>query len=480
MIRDLDRLSDERFDLLIIGGGIVGAGIARDAALRGLKTALIDQGDVANGTSSRSSKLVHGGLRYLERAEIRLVRESCVEREILLRIAPHLVQPLPMMIPCYRGRGRPAWKVRAGLAVYDALAGGRVPADRRHRMLAPPEMRRLEPALSADRLEGGGMYFDCRMNDARLCLETLIDAVEHGAAAANYVRAADLMKSGGRIVGAAAEDVESGREIKITASVVVNATGPWADALRLIDQPVARPLVRKTRGVHLVTKRLTGSVGLALTARSDGRLFFVLPFEDRYSLIGTTDTDSAEDPGRPAVEDADVTYLLGETAEYLPTAGISQDDILGSFAGLRTLINTPGHPSKVSREDLIEISRSGLISVIGGKFTTYRAMSERVVDQVCGALDRPRGRCRTRECFFGATPAGRDRKAAAIAEILRDDPSLSQEIIPGSGVIRAEAVYAARHEMARQPLDFFRRRTTLALTHRLQDFQDRGLLSEWF
>lgn len=470
--RDTAQLGTGTFDVLIIGGGIIGAGVARDAALRGIRVALVDQGDFGSGTSSRSSKLVHGGLRYLEHFEFRLVYEACRERQILLRIAPHLVQPIPILFPCYRGIGRPLWKVRCGLAFYDMLAGDR--SIRRHRMLPAEQIRNMEPNLSLNDLDGAGLYYDCRMNDARLCLENILAADQAGACVANYVRLEGLAKCNGRIAGADVRDLETGMEIHVRAKVVVNATGPWADRLRLLDDPAADPLVRKTRGIHLVTRRILNSAGLAWTARTDGRLLFLMPFDDQHSLIGTTDTDSLEDPAGPAVEDADVGYLLSEVNDVLSGTGISRKDVKGAFAGIRTLISRRGDPASLSREYNIEESQAGLISVIGGKYTTYRAMAARTVDRVMRRLGLPNGRCQTTDALPSAPDGGFEERVMGryglrVADVMAcadGDPGLREEMFEKSGVVWAEVLYALRFEMARHPMDFLRRRTTLCLTRR--------------
>ncbi|OGH61052.1 MAG: hypothetical protein A3G34_17205 [Candidatus Lindowbacteria bacterium RIFCSPLOWO2_12_FULL_62_27] len=458
MNRDTGRLRSESFDLLVIGGGILGAGVARDAALRGLRVALVDQGDFGSGTSSRSSKLVHGGLRYLEHAEFRLVAEACRERDILLRIAPHLVEPLPVLFPCWRGFGRPLWKIRLGLVLYDFLAGPRV--IQRHRMLWPESLRALEPAVNQDRLEGAGLYYDCRMNDARLCLENVIAAVQAGVAAANYVRVAGLEKSKGCVTGARCEDLETAQEFFVRASVTVNATGPWADAIRALDDPGGPPTVRRTRGIHLITGALLRSHGLTWTARSDGRVLFLLPFGSRHSLIGTTDTDSGEDPAEPRIEPEDVSYLLSEVSEVLSGVSLSTSDVTGAFAGIRTLLRNDGGPSSVSREYRILESRSGLISVIGGKYTTYRAMADRVVRQVFRRLRRP------------IPPGQTERPLPGVAR-QEDRRTQTGEIVSGSGVCWEDVSRALDHEMARRPMDFLRRRTNLGLICR----PDEGILA---
>lgn len=478
MNRDAARLGDGPYDLLIIGGGIIGAGAARDAATRGLRVALIEQGDFGGGTSSRSSKLVHGGLRYLEQGAIRLVREACREREVLLRIAPHLVRPLSFVFPCYRGIGRPLWKVRAGLAMYDLLAGTRV--IRRHKILSVDETLRREPSLEPRNLEGAGLYYDCRMNDARLCLENILAAADAGAVVANYVRLTRFTQSNGLLDGAVAVDLESGGEIRIQARAAINAAGPWTDEIRFLDNPESPPVIRKTRGIHLVLPKLQTSGAIAWTARSDGRLLFLLPFDGAFSLLGTTDTDSREDPARPGIDPAEVEYLLTEVNEIHAGAKLRREDVLSAFAGLRTLIAGPGSPSRVTREYKIEETRSGLLSVIGGKYTTYRSIAAQVVDRALDRLGLPGRPCKT-DTKLPSAPDGDLEEYIAAAE--RQSPgrghlihrygtramdvmrAAREEIFPGCGVEWGEVSYAIEFEMARRPIDFLRRRTALCLTH---------------
>lgn len=484
MKREFDRIASESYDLLVIGGGIIGAGIARDAALRGWRVLLVDKGDFANGTSSRSSKLIHGGLRYLENGELKLVREACGERRSLLEIAPHLVWPLPLVLPVYRGRGRPLWQVRAGLELYDRLAGDKNIGA--HRMLDPGQIARLQPGIDTHELEGGGLYLDCQMNDARLCIENIADAADAGAVALNYAEVVAFEFSVGRIVGAVVRDGYSGRESSVRAAVTVNATGPWADSIRHLSEPDAEPLVRRTKGVHLLTRRLT-ELGIAFHARRDNRFMFILPYGKRHTMIGTTDTDSAEDPGYPSVEERDVEYLLSEAAGIFPHSNLSRANITGAFAGLRTLVRRPGHPSSVSREYRIETDRNGLISIIGGKFTTYRLEAKRVAD-----LARKRlgfgAPCRTDSTPLACAPGPHDLdelsvtnrgrlsiemvtrlwrryggRAKFVLDLLDRDASLADEISPGSWVIWAELVHTVEREMVMSPIDFFRRRTAYAL-----------------
>lgn len=456
MRRDSAALRDGVFDILVVGGGIVGAGIARDAALRNLRVALVEQDDFASGTSSRSSRLIHGGLRYLEHGDIRLVRESCRERRILLQIAPHIVEPISLLFPCYPDSPRPLWKIRAGLALYDFLAGDSSIA--RHRIISAHEVERMEPGIRTDGMRGAGLYSDCRMDDARLCLENILDAVHAGAAAGvsavNYCRVVEWIREGGRVIGAMCEDMETGGTIPVRARVVINATGPWADSLRRMETPAARLCVRQTQGIHLLVPRLTSCSGIAVTARRDGRLIFVLPYDHRHSMIGTTDTDFAGDPNDACVRSEDVEYLISEVNGLLRGRTLTKADVRSAFAGVRTLIQMEGNASDVSREYAIEESPGGILSVIGGKYTTYRVMARRVVDRACKRL-----RCQL--------PCVTDRplgSAPKSSRMVYDRPEDGEEIVPGSGVIWAEVEYAIRCEMACRPMDFLRRRTGLCLT----------------
>ena len=295
----LTAMGAEPVDVLIVGGGIVGAATAREAALRGLRTALVDRGDFAGATSSESSRLVHGGLRYLEHGDLRLVREASRERAVLLRIAPHLVRPLGFVFPLYRGGRIPAWQLRAGLWVYDALAGFR--NTRMHRWLRPRRVSQVEPRLRTKGLVGAGLYYDAQTDDARLALATLRSAVSAGALVANYAAVTSLLKSDGDLRGAVVEDALGTETLSVHARTVVNATGPWVDRLRRLDDPAAAPLLRATKGVHVTVSRarLGHTHAIAFLSPVDGRVMFVLPWGD-LSYIGTTDTDEDVPRRRPA------------------------------------------------------------------------------------------------------------------------------------------------------------------------------------
>ena len=493
---DLDAVAAQSVDLLVIGGGVTGAGIARDAAMRGFSTALVDAGDFGRGASSRSSRLVHGGLRYLEHGWLRLVFESSRERAILLRIAPHLVQPAPFLFPVHAASRVGRWTIGAGLWLYDALSLFRnVHA---HRSLGRTGVRRLEPALRDQDLKGGAVYWDAQCDDARLTLATVRSAHRHGARVANYVAVTGLEKASGRVRGVVVEDRVTGERRTLHAHVVVNATGPWSDAVRRLDEPAAAPLLRPTKGSHVVVprQRIGHTAALTLTSPLDGRVIFVLPWGD-FSIIGTTDTDVTEVLDEPLADAADVTYLLRSANAYFPNARLNPDDVVAAWAGYRPLLNVPGTTSTaaVPREHRVVEGVSGLITIAGGKLTTYRSMAAEVVDLVARRLRAVDGRPLARAAATGAEPLpggevadldllARDltdegfddglaralvgrygSEAAAVANLVRREPALRERIVPGLPAIAAEVIHQARREMAMTVADVMIRRTHLYHTH---------------
>jgi glycerol-3-phosphate dehydrogenase len=491
MKRDTDGLKDGEFDLLVLGAGITGAGVALDAQLRGLRVALIDKGDFGGATSCASSKLAHGGLRYLEYGEIRLVYEALRERGLLLRNAPHLVRPLRFVLPFRTGdRVRP-WRWRAGLLLYDLLAGSA--SIRRARALAVGRLCREFPALHNNGLVGAAEYHDAQMDDARLCLEVTRSAWLHGARVANHVEAIAFERESGRITGVQAIDRLTGAELRIRAKVALNAAGPWVDAVRRLAGDVGQPLLAPTKGVHLVApgRRLTAA--FLLLHPADGRVFFVIPWLGK-TLIGTTDTDWTGAPDDAGADDDDVAYLLTGHNHYFDPP-LTRADLLGSFAGLRPLLRTAGtSPSARSREYRIVEGQDGLLTVAGGKYTTYRAMAEAITDLVMRRLGLRR-RCRTRAFRLDGAPAGDwarfaeealaelcahhhlkpatarhllDRygcRAVNVAAYLDRDPALVKPVIESEPDLWAEFAYQRDHEMAVTPADFLLRRTRLGLFH---------------
>ena len=400
MKRQLDAFTDGTFDLCIVGGGITGAGVALDAATRGWRVALIDRSDFASGTSSASSKLIHGGLRYLEYGHLALVHEALVERGRLLRNAPHLVQPLPFVLPFYQGQRIAPWKWRLGLTLYDLLAGRQNIA--RSRRLSRRQIQASFPSLRQSDLLGGALYHDALMDDARVCLAVLQTAARHGAVLANYVEAVAFEQPNGPIVGVRTVDRVNGQSFVIRSRAVLNAAGPGADALCTLAGDAGGPHLQPTKGVHLIAPARGHLAACLLLHPRDGRVFFVIPWYGK-TLIGTTDTFPASGSNALHVEAAEIAYLLEGHNHYFEPA-LDAAEVMGTFAGLRPLIRTqPGEPSSLSREFRLVTSPSGLVSALGGKFTTFRQMAETITDFLGQRLGKRR-RCLTRELPLVGTP----------------------------------------------------------------------------
>ena len=383
-----ERVGAERFDLIVIGGGIIGAGAARDAALRGLKVAVVEAVDLASGTSSRSSKLVHGGLRYLEQFEFGLVFESVSERQVLQSIAPHLVHPLGFLFPIFDHSPVSLTKLRLGLIVYDGMSLLRSP--KVHRYLNPKRMAAQAPELNRDGLQGGPLYYDCMTDDARLTLESGLDAERAGAAILTHARVVGLTRDdAGRVNGVEVEDhlgPDAGaRRVTIQGAAVLNATGPWTDSTRGTED---RPVLRTTKGVHIVvpSKRLPLEHTVVVLHPVDGRVMFVIPWGTE-TYIGTTDTDFDGDPRDVAADGEDVRYILEAVDSYFPEVHLSPDDVIATWAGLRPLIRQDGvSESSVSREHKILVDDDGLVTIAGGKLTTYRRMGDEVIGTIVGEM----------------------------------------------------------------------------------------------
>jgi glycerol-3-phosphate dehydrogenase len=385
-------LAAREFDVLVIGGGITGCGIARDAALRGLSVALVEKSDFASGTSSRSSRLIHGGVRYLEHGHLHLVFESSAERRRLLRLAPHLVRPLEFTWPVYRGARIPRWKLGAGLMLYDLLALFRNVG--RHHRLSRDAVLAREPTLRADDLLGGASYFDAATNDARLTLANAIGAAEAGAVVMNHAPVTALSMERGRVVGATVQDALTQATVDVRARVVVNATGPWSDALRRLDASPSggtATRVRGSKGAHIAVPRtrIGNRDAVTLLSPSDGRVFFVLPAA-HHAIVGTTDTFTESSPDDARASNDDVRYLLDAANAFFPNAKLTGADVVGAWAGIRPLLPAAADtPGALSREHAVATSASGLISITGGKLTTYRVMARDVVRVVLRRLQKP-------------------------------------------------------------------------------------------
>ena len=476
------RLDTQPFDLLVIGGGIVGAAIARDAAMRGLSVALVEQGDFASGTSSKTSKLIHGGLRYLEQGHLRLVFEGLRERQTLRTIAPGFVLPLELMLPVFDGGRRPAWQVNAGLALYDLLALGR--RVRPHRMASARRALRLEPRLRVDGLHAAGLYGDCLMDDARLCLATVLQAIRFQAVCCNYVRLRELLTAQGRVCGGAVEDRITGRTYEVRARAVVNAAGPWADTIRRLSDAGAASRLAPTKGSHLLVPRVADHT-LFAEARADGRMFFVLPWGE-YSLVGTTERQVTQPLDALSAEPDEVGYLLEELNRLLPGSHIREDAVLATYAGARPLLAHAGSATRASREHRIEIDARGLVSVLGGKFTTHRLMAEHAVDLIAQTLRWRAERCLTDQvslldeshpvlldhwhALTRRTDPGQlahwlARYGVAAVRILHAidrDATLGRPVCPHHDVVAAELLHAFEDELACTLTDVLARRTRIA------------------
>lgn len=474
----------ETFDLVVIGGGITGAGVALDAASRGYAVALVERDDYASGTSSRSSKLVHGGLRYLQNFDLGLVREALLERSLLVNLAPHLVKPLPLLVPAFEGK-RPDRLVGVGLNMYDVMAVDRLRrrgdedwSPDRHRIIEAEEVRELLPALVPRDPTSAYLFYDCQTDDARLVLTVLGEAERYGAVCANRVEVTGLLDSG----GVEAVDRVSGRTLRVRADNVINATGVWADRIRpeelYAEEEV--PRIRPSRGTHLTLARedLDVRAGAVIPA-GDNRTIFVLPWLGR-TLVGTTDNDYEGPLEHVSPDEGDIAYLLDAVNGYFGTS-LGPADITGAYAGVRPLIST-GDPKKsvdISRKAELYETSSGLVTITGGKLTTFRRMAKMAVDRIVEreAREAP---CRTHEIPLGmpardedlegldpetrALLAGRYGHAATqVLALVRERPELGERISPDLPDLVAEAVQAVRAEQALTVADVLLRRTRLGL-----------------
>jgi len=386
--RAINALARAPLDVLIIGGGIVGSGIARDAALRGLRVGLVEQHDFAAGTSSRSSRLLHGGIRYLAQGRVGLVHEASVEKKIIRHIAPHLAEPLPFIFPTYRDNKNWAlWKLKIGVKIYDLLCRGRNLGN--STWLSRAETLQKTPGLSAAGLMGAVRYYDGFTNDARLVMDTLRSAAKSGATLLNYTRFNDATRRGD-FWNCETADALTGQKLAVSARTMVNATGPWADGL-----PHSRVKLRVSKGVHLVVDRARVPVADTVVMTEGKRILFAIPWGER-TILGTTDTDYQGSPDRVLAGRPDIRYVLEVTNRFYPQAKLTERDVISSWAGLRPLIaNANGSPSDISRSHEIRNPEPGWWDVAGGKLTTYRLMAEQTVDQIVKALGRKTARCRT-------------------------------------------------------------------------------------
>lgn len=389
----IERLRTEQFDLLVIGGGATGLGAAVDAAARGYRTALIEASDFAKATSSRSTKLIHGGVRYLRQGNIALVREALYERTLLHRNAPEIVHELPFIVPAYGFLDFAYYS--AGVKAYDVLAGDSAFA--RSRVLSPRTAKTHIPALDTQRMRAAVMYTDAQFDDARLALAIARTASEQGAALANYVRADAFIEQHGRVCGAMAQDAETGERFAISARGVLNAAGIFVDDLRRIDDPQAKPLLTFSRGSHIVLPSSTlgeASTALLVPRTADGRVLFAIPWND-HTLVGTTEVAADGAELEPRATDPEIAYILSTLNTYLRRPA-SERDILSAWAGLRPLVKRREVPTaRLSREHVVDVSKTGLVSIAGGKWTTYRKMAQDAVDVAAAQAGLPAASCVT-------------------------------------------------------------------------------------
>lgn len=504
----LESVAGQHFEVVVIGGGITGAAVALDAASRGYSTALLEGRDYGFGTSSKSSKMIHGGLRYLENFDLGLVREALVERQLMVRLAPHLVYPTPYLVPSFDG-DRPDRRISLGLNAYDVLASGRrgggppLPGERRrlgrpaeaeggwspdrHRTVDGEEAVAMAPALAERSPDSAFLFYDCQTDDVRLLLTALEEAERYGAVCLNGAQVNEVSASGLRVDRVAFTDSESGERVVVGADNVVNATGVWADLIRPgeIESDEGVPQIRPSRGTHLLlpTESLDMGQAACVLPAGDGRSIFALPWYDR-TLVGTTDLDYEGPLDSVEAPESDLEYLLDAVNDFFD-ASLTDSDVVGAYAGVRPLIST-GDPKKsvdISRRAELYETSSGMLTITGGKLTTWRRMGQQVIDRVVERAGR-NAPCLTAEIPLGMelAPAELDRpdgvseesvaqlafryghQARSILDLARDDPALAAPVVPGRPDLMAEVAWAVDAQQARSLEDVFLRRTRLGLT----------------
>jgi glycerol-3-phosphate dehydrogenase len=464
------RSNPEAWDFIIIGGGATGLGCAVDAASRGYKTALVERSDFAKGTSSRSTKLVHGGVRYLQQGNFSLVIEALKERGILRQNAPHLVSNLPLIVPTYEWWEAP-W-TGIGLKLYDVMAGKL--GFGKSQLLSREETLALIPTIEQSGLHGGIIYYDGQFDDARLAINLATTAVNQGATLVNYVNVSGLLKKKDLVNGVLAVDLETGEKLKLIGKAVINATGPFCDAIRVMDAPDAAPVINPSQGVHIMLPRsfLPGNTAILVPNTHDGRVIFLIPWRNCV-MVGTTDTPIDQIPIEPAAREEEIQFLLEYAARYL-SRDPTRSDVLSVFTGVRPLVGDvrDENTAKLSRDHSILISRSGLLTVTGGKWTTYRKMAEDTIDKALVLAGLEFAPCVTERLqihgyhrhaaeFKELSWYGSD--APAIQVLIQQNQKLGIPLHPDLPVIGAEVVWAVRAEMARTVEDVLSRRTRCLL-----------------
>jgi glycerol-3-phosphate dehydrogenase len=458
--------SSQVWDCIIIGGGATGLGCAIDAASRGYQTLLVEQKDFAQGTSSRSTKLIHGGVRYLQQGNISLVLEALKERGLLLRNAPHLVSDLAFIVPLYGWWEGPYYGI--GLKLYDVLAGkyGFGPS----KMVSKRDTLRCIPTVETKGLRGGVRYHDGQFDDTRLAINMAQTAAEQGATILNYMKVKSLIKDRDHTRGVIAQDEETGNEYELRAKVVVNATGVFADAIRKMDDPRSRAMIRPSQGSHIVLDKsfLPGDCAIMVPRTADGRVLFAIPWHNRV-VVGTTDMSIDHTVLEPIPLPQEIAFLLDHTARYL-TKDPTPDDVLSTFAGLRPLVSSGGEEktAAISREHSLQVSPSGLVTITGGKWTTYRKMAEDTIDRAASVAQLEEKPSITKELHihgFHNNPeefgmfAFYGSDAPALQDLIRENKTYGKQLHSAMTTVAGEVIWAARHEMARTIEDFLSRRT---------------------
>ncbi len=503
----LERLQNERFDLIVIGAGITGSGVALDAASRGLKVALIEKTDFASGTSSKSSKLAHGGLRYLQQGDIGLVYEALRERQRMLRTAPHLVRLLPFLIPVTSGKGgtvnrKTGWALGKAMWLYDLTGGARI--GKFHKKISAAETLRHFPTMPSDTLSYGYVYYDATVDDARLCLAVAQTAAAHGAVVANYTSVVGLLHNQAGQLDGVTVRADLGakiREFTVRASVIVNAAGVWSDTLRAMDEGSDPDSIRPAKGIHITVPwhLVRNDIAAVIPVPGEKRTLFVVPWLSKpdgtftFTYIGTTDTDYTGPVDDPQCTPDDVAYVLRALNAAITTT-ITTNDVVGAWAGLRPLVkaDSSGRTADLSRRHKVASRPNGLITVTGGKLTTYREMAEDTVDEVVKRLNRD---AKSQTANLGLVGAqGYERpdmhterthlderygvERSSIDALIAGDPSLGQPLIPGLPYLRAEAIHACRHEMVVTLDDILSRRTRSRLQARTDTVALAGSVAE--
>ena len=494
--KNLQKLQDTNYDIVIIGAGITGAGVAREASMRGLKVACVDMQDFAAGTSSRSSKLAHGGIRYLSIGDFDLVHESTTERNWLLAHLPHLVRPIPFLFVHLEGGKYKKRTITSAVKIYDFLGNKDTEFKiyKEHKWYKPEEMFELEPEYIREGNLGGAVYYDNNVDDARLTIETLKEAVIRGADIVNYCKVSGYLKDNGKIIGVKCKDLENDTDFEIKGTLVVNATGIWTDKL-LENYPndIPIPLIRPTKGVHVQFRRkhVKNNMATIITSIADKRAFFVLPRDKNFTIIGTTDTDYDGDLANPFCNKEDADYLIESVKYYFPNAELNYDNILSTYAGIRPLVMQKGKSeSEISRKHIIFFSEDGLLTITGGKLTAFRSMAEDLLKKVVEKeifpnIERQENFSKQKFVIslkkekwleaFKKSKLDLDNDIAdhlyqqygigaiKILELIKQDASLKEKIDEENNFIKAEILYCLKYEPTPHLMDMFCRRTEMSL-----------------